>query len=111
MDEIEKHYIIWWLGRFPSQQDFNIVNDLLEDLDANIVSFKKYVIKYRIYLTQKLSYHIILYRKNWGFSINIHLDIGIHTKAIFTKQPLTILSMLYLEINKANYGECFILPR
>ncbi|MBD3212227.1 MAG: hypothetical protein GF311_06425 [Candidatus Lokiarchaeota archaeon] len=84
---------------------------MFEALDAKIVSFKKYVIKYRIYLTQKLSYHNNLYRKHWVFSINIHLDIGIHAKAIFTKQTLTILSMVYLEIDKANYGEGFILPR
>jgi hypothetical protein len=102
---------MWWLGRLPSQHDFDIIQNILFDLDAKLVSFKKFAIKYRIFLSDKISYHIIIYRKYWGFAINIHLDIGIHKNVVVNKDTLKILSKIYLFIKGSNCGECFLLPR
>ena len=109
--EIEQHYIIWWLGRLPSQQDFDIIQNFLLNMGPKIVTFKKFVIKFRIFLGGDISYHIIIYRKYWGFSVNIHKDIGIHLKAIFNKKTLYILSKIYVHVKKAQYGKCFLLAR
>lgn len=111
LKEIKEHYIIWWIGRMPSQQDFDIIQNALTDLDAQVVSFKKFTIKYRIFLGGTISYHIIIYRKYWGFAVNIHQDIGIHSEAVFNKHTLKLLSKTYLHIKDADCGECFLLPR
>ncbi len=75
------------------------------------VNVSKNSIELRMFIEDTLSVHIIISRKFWGFSINTHIDIGIHYRTIFNIQTLKILSKLYVHLNKVSYGKCFLLPR
>lgn len=108
---VETHYIFWWLGRESSQRDFESIKKILWKNRAIIVRGDKNSVDFRIFYGNNVSLHIIIRRKYWGFVINSHLDIGIHSHSIFNKRSLELLSKLYLKLKEVRYGKCFLLPR
>lgn len=108
---IRDHYLFWWLGREPSQKDFEVINFFMAKINAVIIKVITHLIEFRIFIDDTISQHIIFSSKYWGFAVNVHIDIGIHYKSIFNSQTLKFLSQLYLYLKKIGYGLCFLLPR
>lgn len=108
---IESHYLFWWLGREPSQRDFDFIKKKLFKLGAVGVKAGRNSADFRIFYGNNISLHLIILRKYWGFAINCHVDIGIHSDSLFNKQALAILSKIYARLKQVSYGKCFLLPR
>ena len=107
----KEQYVCWWLGREPSQQDFDILIDHLLNIKASAVRESKNAIDFRFFHGSNCSTHIIIRRKYFGIAINIHIDLGIHSKTCFNKNTLSLLSGIYILLKRVKYGKCFLLPR
>ena len=110
-DCIEPQYIFWWLGREPSQRDFDFIERKLSKIGAVAVRAGRNAVDFRIFYSHNVSLHIIIRRKYWGFAINSHLDIGIHARSLFNREALKLLSKVYVHLRKIRYGKCFLMPR
>ncbi len=108
---ISEQYICWWLGREPSQKDYNKFLGFLFKQKGKLVKSSKNAIDFRIFYSDQCSIHIIIRRKYFGIAINIHFDIGIHSKVCYTEDTLRLISKMYVILNRLNYGKCFLLPR
>ena len=110
-ESIEPQYIFWWLGREPSQRDYDFIESMLSKVGAIVVRAGRNSIDFRIFYSRNVSMHIIIRRKYWGFAINSHIDIGIHSRTLFNREVLKLLSNVYVNLRKIRYGKCFLMPR
>ncbi len=108
---IEPQYIFWWLGREPSQRDYDFIERKLSKIGAIAVRAERNSIDFRIFYSRNVSMHIIIRRKYWGFAIDSHIDIGVHSRYLFNREVLKLLSDVYLYLCKIRYGKCFLMPR
>lgn len=111
LHETETQYLFWWLGRTPSQIDFKNIMSILHNNKTIFIKTAHNSVEYRKSYDDSVSLHIILIRKFWGVAVNAHIDVGIHSKALFTKDSLELLSRIYIFLKKKRYGKCFLLPR
>ena len=106
-----KQYICWWLGREPTQKDFNFLIDFLKINGATLIRGSRNAIDFRIFNKKMGSIHIIIRRKYFGIAINVHREIKIHSKVMYDEKTLFLNSRIYNFLNKLYYGNCFLLPR
>ena len=113
LSKIEFQYLVWYLYRHPSLKEFEIIDSFLLKKDFILVSEEpeKEAFNYRKFLKNNTSIHVKLSIKSWGFGINFHRDIKVHSEVKFDNQTLRIASELYLTLKKERYGRCFMLPR
>lgn len=104
-------YILWWLGREPNQRDFDRLNNFLKRNKAKLIRASRNAIDYRIFDKIIGSIHIIIRRKYFGFALNIHRDIKVHSEVDYDNITLYIASRIYNFLNKVRYGKPFLLPR
>lgn len=108
---IFQQYLFWWLGREPSQKDFDKLNACLRRNRAILIRGDKNSVDYRIFDKFVGSIHIIVRRKYFGFAINIHRDVEIHTKINYDRWTLRLASKIYSFLARIRYGRAFLLPR
>ena len=106
-----RQYVCWWLGREPTQRDFNFLIGFLKKNKAKLVEGSRNSIDFRIFNKKMGPIHIIVRRKYFGIAINIHRDIKIHSNVIYDKKTLILISRIYNFLNKIYYGKSFLLPR
>ena len=111
MGEVQPQYMYWYLGREPGKNEIHTICSFLEGNNAELVENLRYRKMFRIFHESTVSVHISLFLKHWGFSVNVHVDIGIHFFSFFNRQSLEILSKLYNYLKKMPDSRCFLLPR
>ncbi|TXT59991.1 MAG: hypothetical protein BAJALOKI1v1_1340014 [Promethearchaeota archaeon] len=111
--EKKQHYIIWWLNHNPFQEDLDVIQRFLGTEGFCIATHtnNKLSFDYRRIIIEKVDYHLKATQKYYGFSINVHIDLSEHGRAIFNKDTMILLSKLYLYIKSHGNGKPFIIPR
>lgn len=109
---IQEHYLFWCLNRVANQSELELLKSIMIKIGAEHIRTTNERIVYRYFFdnNKTVSVHILGYRKSWGISINIHVDIGVHHHGIFTDQTLKILKIIKNFLINLKHGYCFLLP-
>ena len=106
----KRQFINWSLNRYPAQNEFKLLTKFFLEKGFIFISNNHNRVQYRKFLKDGTSIHISLWKKHYGFNIDIHIDIRPHEEVGFTSVTLRLLSALYVYL-KDKYGVVFLLPR